>query len=469
MRIQHNIEAMNANRQLNSTGRTLARSARNLSSGYKINVAADDAAGLSISEKMRRQVRGLNKGIENTEDGVSLCQVADGALAEVHDMLQRMNELAVQSANGTNSASDRVSINDEVSALVQEIDRIGKTTRFNEHYVFEGESLKKKDRIGVANQPTIVGKFFQVVGKNNTSKTPHMEEPIPVATMKTYKTTSTIGGTFDFVSVHADFAELIDKKKNIKALAGCSVYVNCCTNCCAAEIDFVDEEGITSTKGNIKIGIKKAGGKYYDSANEFVNAILDALIPATKDSPHVEFACDPNGTTLYLYDIDNKAWDPNNKAQAIFCDPVAQWQKPQDTSPVASKNYSLWIQSGCDAGDGMVMKVGPMNSEVLAIDEMDVLSEDHADNAIEQIGAAIRKISEQRSRIGAYQNRLEHTIANEENIVENTTAAESQIRDTDMAEEMVRYSNKNILLQAGQAMLSQANQSRQGILSLLSA
>ena len=132
MRIQHNIRAMNAGRQLGITEGILGKSATKLSSGYKINIAADDAAGLSISEKMRRQIRGLNQGIANTEDGVSLCQIADGALTEVHDMLQRINELAVKAANGTNSISDRRDINNEVSALITEIDRIGDTTKFNE-------------------------------------------------------------------------------------------------------------------------------------------------------------------------------------------------------------------------------------------------------------------------------------------------------------------------------------------------
>ena len=136
MRIQHNIEAMNANRQLGIVRGSLAKTSRNLSSGYKINSAADDAAGLAISEKMRKQIRGLSKGIENAEDGVSLCQVADGALAEVHDILQRMNELAIKSANGTNSSSDRQAIDAEVSDLVEEIDKIGDTTRFNEFYLF---------------------------------------------------------------------------------------------------------------------------------------------------------------------------------------------------------------------------------------------------------------------------------------------------------------------------------------------
>lgn len=139
MMIQHNIEAMNANRQLNITRGSLTRSARNLSSGYKINIAADDAAGLSISEKMRRQIRGLTKATENSEDGISMVQVADGALAEVHDMLDRCIELSVQAANGTNSDADRAKIQDEIDQIVREIDAIKERTKFNEIYVLKGK------------------------------------------------------------------------------------------------------------------------------------------------------------------------------------------------------------------------------------------------------------------------------------------------------------------------------------------
>lgn len=169
--IQHNIEAMNANRQMNITGGTLAKSARNLSSGYKINVAADDAAGLSISEKMRRQIRGLSQGVQNTEDSVSLCQVADGALSEVHDMLQRINELAIKAANDTNSESDRRCINDEVTQILAEIDRIGDTTKFNEIFIFRGMEKKTMTKfltVGLDDNIT--------VSKPNTVPTPPFDQ-----------------------------------------------------------------------------------------------------------------------------------------------------------------------------------------------------------------------------------------------------------------------------------------------------
>lgn len=470
MVIQHNIGAMNSDRQLGIVQGRLAKTARNLSSGYKINIAADDATGLSISEKMRRQIRGLTQGIENTEDGVSLCQVADGALAEVHDMLQRINELAVKAANGTNSASDRMAINDEVSSLLMEIDRIGDTTRFNELYLFRGNA-NRMDRVqSTLAHPTAVGKYFQLVGSNNTTTTGYMQEKLPVNVLAGYKTTQPVDptDTEPYVGVHIDFKELVEDKGNIKELAGTGFYLNCCTDCCPTKVEFTDSADIIGTMDSIKIGVKKADGSYYTSANEFVNAIVDEM-NKVNIAPHIVMACEANaGTTLYLYDIDNDPWTDSDKKLAYYCDQPTDGNMDIDFS-AWNQGSGLWIQSGCDVGDGMVLHIGYVNTEVLRIDDLDVLTEDNSRKAMEKADAAIRMVSAQRSRIGAYQNRLEHTIANEQNVVENTTAAESQIRDTDIAKEMVAFSNDNILAQAGQSMLAQANQSRQGILSLLSA
>lgn len=499
MRIQHNIRAMNAERQTGITEGILKKSAERLSSGYKVNRAADDAAGLSISEKMRRQIRGLNQGIANTEDGVSLCQIADGALTEVHDMLQRINELAVKAKNGTNSASDRRDINNEVSALLTEIDRIGDTTKFNELYLFKGGRGKKTEEVHTVTtiKPTATSKFFQLIGSANTSTNGYMQEKLDGNTLKTYNTTSDLtksltdanGDLYPFVSVHIDFKELVDDKQGISQLAGTCFYVNCCTDCCPTKVEFTNSTGFSRTEesdmiglynvNTIKIGLKKADGSYYSSANEFVTAITNGLIndvwhgqcdPNNVDTgDHVMFACENNtsGTTLYLYDIHNRDWTQADKEQAYYCDYPTSEEDTSEVSIAGNQGAGVWIQSGCDAGDGMMLHIGYMNTEVLEIDELDVLTEDNSEKAIRQADRAIRMVSAQRSRIGAYQNRLEHTIANEQNVVENTTAAESQIRDTDMANEMVKYSNTNILLQAGQAMLAQANQSSQGILSLL--
>ena len=271
MVVQHNLTAMNSNRMLGLTSTTQSKSTEKLSSGYKINRAADDAAGLAISEKMRRQIRGLSQASANAQDGISCVQTAEGALNEVHDMLQRMNELAVKAANGTNQSEDRAYIDSEVQALKSEIDRVASTTTFNEKNLLDG-------------------------------------------------TFSSVG---------------------------------------------------------LQVGAE---------ANQTIDLTIDSM----------------------------------------------------NTTGLAIQNITV---SGADATG--------------------------ANDAISKIKDAITTLSSQRSDLGAVQNRLEHTINNLDNVVENTTSAESNIRDTDMASEMVKYSNNNILAQAGQAMLAQANQSNQGVLSLL--
>ena len=277
MVVQHNLTAMNSSRMLNITTSAQAKSTEKLSSGYKINRAADDAAGLAISEKMRRQIRGLTQASSNAQDGISCVQTAEGALTEVHDMLQRMNELAVKAANGTQTSADRGYINQEVQALVSEIDRVASTTTFNEKKLLDGS--------------------FKKVG----------------------------------LQVGAEAKQLI-----------------------TLDISAMSAKGLGLTNGTAATSVTVGGT---DGAN--------------------------------------------------------------------------------------------------------------AQKAITMIKAALAKVSSQRADLGAVQNRLEHTIKNLDNVVENTTSAESSIRDTDMATEMVKYSNNNILAQAGQSMLAQANQSNQGVLSLL--
>lgn len=274
MVVQHNLTAANTNRQLGITTNGLQKSTEKLSSGYKINRAADDAAGLSISEKMRNQIRGLNKASDNAQDGISLVQTAEGALNEVHSMLQRMSELAVQAANGTNATTDRTALNDEVQQLKTEIQRVGSTTQFNNMNILDG---------------------------------------------------------------------------------GFSA----------------------GTKKALQVGA---------NANQTISIAISALKSVV-------------GSSL--------------------------------------------------------------------IANLKISTATNAQSAITTVQSSIEKLSTLRSKLGAVQNRLEHTVANLDNISENTQSAESRIRDTDMAEEMVQYSKNNILQQAGQSMLAQANQANQGVLSLL--
>ena len=339
MVVQHNITAMNSNRMLGITASTQSKSTEKLSSGYKINRAADDAAGLSISEKMRRQIKGLSQASLNAADGISCVQTAEGALNEVHDMLQRINELAVKGENGTLTSTDRQYIQSEVKQLMSEIDRVQSTTTFNEQNLLDGSFNNKGLMVGAE------------AGQH-------------------------IGVTIGNMSTN----ELIGK-----ALAD--------------EVEFKTNHVETDTNSTDQtIGYEENG----DSQK------LDANMLGK----------------FYTFD-NNKVKDADVKAATT------------GVTALADANA----------------KKAPTAADFAAL------------NAFAK--SAIKTVSQQRSDLGAVQNRLEHTIKNLDNVVENTTAAESQIRDTDMASEMVKYSNNNILMQAGQSMLAQANQTNQGVLSLI--
>ena len=338
MVVQHNITAMNANRMLGVTTTGQAKSTEKLSSGYRINRAADDAAGLSISEKMRKQIRGLSQASTNAQDGISCVQTAEGALTEVHSMLQRMNELAVQASNGTMSEDDRQNVQNEN-------DRVSETTKFNETYLLKGD--------------------------DTGAKTYSASYKTPVTNDIGYAANKTAG----------DLAWYAD--------------------------------------GTYKGGLYKA---------------------ATADGAATE----------------------------VGAEQIANYVK------VTASNASdllLSFQVGADttSENKITVTMQSMSAKSIGVDELKVTGKNstNADAAVNTISDALAKVSKQRSALGAVQNRLEHTISNLDNVVENTTSAESRIRDTDMAEEMVSYSKNNILMQAGQSMLAQANQQNQGVLSLL--
>ncbi|SDA44687.1 flagellin [Lachnospiraceae bacterium G11] len=404
MVVQHNLTAMNSNRMLGITTKTQAKATEKLSSGYKINRAADDAAGLSISEKMRKQIRGLTQASANAQDGISAVQTAEGALTEVHDMLQRMNELAVKAANGTNSKDDRDYIQAEVDQLVTEIDRVATTTKFNESYLLKG-----------TNSDGTVGKLTFTEAGTKTSIGAANFDSDGIATVKQTAnqgtTTATSGSTYktDTVSVNGKTYTYIS--------------------------DFTQASGKTDKLED-----------YADSENRIFSN-LDEMAKAIKKDSSGELK-DVNVTV-----VDSKL---NVKATA-FSD--------------LNKGLDVSLHVGADStkDNKIGLTIEMMSAKGLGVNGIRVDGEDfeNATASIDTIKAAIQKVSEQRSALGAVQNRLEHTINNLDNVVENTTSAESAIRDTDMASQMVTYSNNNILAQAGQAMLAQANQSNQGVLSLL--
>ncbi len=392
MVVQHNLTAMNSNRQLGVITSGQAKSSEKLSSGYKINRAADDAAGLKISEKMRSQIRGLNKASANAQDGISLIQTAEGALNEAHSILQRMHELAVQGANDTNQEIDREAIDEELSALTDELDRISETTQFNKQNLLDGTFTNKNLHVGAnANQKISI-------------KIDNMDAAaLGLKNFTYFKGTETVSySKITYMGVDYTY-DRSDSAAGNKAL-------------------FIS---LVASAGN--------------------KAFTDDMIAITSLGYALS---DGNGRTSYA---------------------TLQSAKDVGISALGSQYASLAER----AWDGLLsnskksgLTVGGFGDSV-TFSSPTVADYDKANTTLQAVQAAINVVSTQRSALGAIQNRLEHTVANLDNVAENTQAAESRIRDTDMASEMVEYSKNQILAQAGQAMLAQGNQATQGVLSLL--
>ncbi len=440
MVVQHNITAMNANRMLGVTSGLQAKSTEKLSSGYKINRAADDAAGLSISEKMRKQIRGLSQASDNAEDGISCVQTAEGALTEVHSMLQRMNELAVKAGNGTMSEDDRQNVQDEIDQLVDEIDRVSETTKFNETYLLKGDSVANGNTKAFA-EGDVIGKVdgVTVKAKGATATTLQDNANIAIGTveLKSSNAAVTISNSDQATCKAKEVVKFVSDGKN-------------------ATVTLKNGTEVTDTVTNIKTkyDISAGNGNGKDVA---ASATISNALKADANN------ADINGTyTGSLADLS--VGDTVNVKLSVGAAGVSALSS--DT-----KALMLSFQVGADTTDEnkITVSMDSMSAKSIGVDGIQVTGSDstNADKAVNTIGRAIKQVSKQRSALGAVQNRLEHTISNLDNVVENTTSAESRIRDTDMAEEMVSYSKNNILMQAGQSMLAQANQQNQGVLSLL--
>ena len=658
MVVQHNMQAMNANRMLNITTGAQGKSTEKLSSGYKVNRAADDAAGLSISEKMRRQIRGLDRASTNAQDGISSVQTAEGALNEVHDMLQRMNELANQASNGTNSTTDRQAIQDEISQLNTEIDRVAETTKFNELYLLKGRSGTKEINLnghdaGLKGQlsdqgdtavftmelktdtdVSIAGKSYHVYDDGDTLKT--FQDQVDDAESvtingTTYKNsgitagTAGTGATASEVAAKRECAEgrtaCADKNKtyagkqqfcaakkrecaavmkgkatstskkaaslntmaaqrdesagkfldsaekldaSAKALLACAEKMSaggstasevakkkeCAegrTACadknrgcagkqqtCAAkkrECAAAMKEKATSTSKKAA-SLNKMAAQRDESAGKFLDSAekLDACAAALMASADKMEGSSASGSPTKIFTSNDKEYtadelksmivdgakvgingakartavdldnNKNNKSiddiKSLAKDALLQANQigvddetkvkvsdavdngddtitytiTKGTVEVAKElSFDLHVGADADLTNKIGVDIETMNSKYLGVQDLKVVDDSGimATYAIDAIEDAITKVNEQRSALGAVQNRLEHTITNLDNVAENTQSAESSIRDTDIADEMVRYSKNNILSQAGQSMLAQANQSTQGALSLL--
>ena len=638
MVVQHNLTAMNANRMLGITTGQQAKSSEKLSSGYKINRAADDAAGLSISEKMRKQINGLDRASTNAEDGVSAVQTAEGALAEVHSMLQRMNELSVQAANGTNSLEDREAIQAEIEQLTTEIDRVAETTKFNETYLLKGnvEGITKEQTIaahdaGIAgkltdngngtstfalNEPLENGDKIVIAGKEYT-----IGQPTTInnyATLDVFKAAElkagdslTVGDSTKTLTDSISIASLTSHKfavnDTLTTVDGKTYTVK--TGGVVGTAVFTDDDGATVTSEDLAVAMNKEGTVFTNSVTKKSHSLVVTLDPSEVSSYDVikanpadtvvtvqELAAagtkvtlgegayivtdgkkvtatdndyvansfgnvkngilaaaagskvsiaDINGDNAEEYTIVENSADedldakeltresiialinegdmvrymPTNVAanadfktnatkytaagvEALGEDTITvedAYQKIKNELTAASSvgtdngakvinnldgtfdiiqgtvevkeklSFNLHVGTEADMTNKIGVDIEAMTAAGLGIKGLNVADDTGmaATYAIDAIADALSEVSAQRSSLGAIQNRLEHTIANLDNVVENTTAAESRIRDTDMAEQMVEYSKNNILQQAGQSMLAQANQATQGVLSLL--
>ena len=479
MVVQHNMQAANANRMLNVTTSAQSKSTEKLSSGYRINRAADDAAGLTISEKMRKQIKGLDRASTNAEDGVSAVQTAEGALTEVHSMLQRMNELATQSANGTNSNTDRKAIQDEIDQLTTEIDRVSETTKFNETYLLKGDGSEKEHNVnahdagidgvtltdngdgtvGVTLKTLAAGDKVNIAGKQYTIGavaadvtaavgTPKKGDTVKVGNAEyTYEDGNSVDSTGAKVAA-GWYASGTDFTKDTKAnwdtakkytadlaVAGASVTVK------GKTFNVINDANTADGVDDKDSSVITAGKAYQLQTAEIVKASSIGADTAAKNATDVNNSYDTATTTFTL-----------NKGTVSYKDGLS---------------FNLHVGADADMTNKITVNIDSMNSAGLGVKGIKADTEQDATYAIDAIADAISTVSSQRSALGAVQNRLEHTINNLDNVVENTTSAESRIRDTDMAEEMVNYSKNNILAQAGQSMLAQANQSNQGVLSLL--
>ena len=533
MILQHNIQAMNTNRQLNITSSNLAKDTEKISSGFKINRSADDAAGLSISEKMRKQIRGLTRATANIEDGVSLCRVADGAMNEMQDMIHRMNELCIKAANETNSETDRNYIQMEIDQIVTECDRIINTTKFNDLYIFKGnesmildqsgidyQQIGIKDRSDTAANGTSAASIDSVagitaytggnLGDNFTFDNTYIQSNNTTYSLTYGKTYAC--GWVDFSGLTAGSAQELNDKLNDKGFDSSCAY--CDTKFYG--IRFSTSEGKNSTSADgisytyskqnatgpnnypiisevIKLDIdsiwnyyntKHAADSSYTLGEAMCFSIMNAIDsaatnPGSNLNDHfTSYAYIPGNAKLYV--ASNQGNHPGSSTFSLKPrNDLGLFDDDEDTDPkepvyrlvihTELENEETSIQAGSESErtNKVHIDLPTMSVDSLRINAVCALTTELATESIDILNYALKELSTHRSRMGAYENRLEHADKNLSNVVENTTASESQIRDTDMSKQMVSYSNNQILQQAGQAMLSQANRSKDGILSLI--
>ncbi len=467
MRINHNIASLRALNQMHASNSTLDKTLERLSSGLRINHAADDAAGLAISQKMDTQVRGLGQANRNAMDGISLIQTAEGALNEVHGMLQRIRELAVQVSNGTYDSTDRKAVQSEVDQLLSEIQRISNDTEFNETKLLNGDLDRRVF--------STVDATASIVSMSDTVKAGDYTFTVSAAATKTnVPGTAVAGGVFD---------------GNNKITAGGVLNIN------GEQVNINVGDTNVEVFGKIRDLADKVNLNVSSSATPFGNgehlefshtqygakeikiagstALLGALgLTAGVTSNGTDAAVDPSTLTIGNgfpsgATVSGSGQDIVFTANDNFELRVANKVGTGSVTLNILETGPLDLQIGANEGQFMEVRIPNLSPRSLGITEMNLSTAEGAQDAITLVDDAINMVSSVRSKLGAYQNRLEYTIANLSSAEENLTASMSRIQDADMAFEMSKFTQQNIISQAGNAMLAQANQRPQALLQLL--
>ncbi|GEB78092.1 flagellin N-terminal helical domain-containing protein [Sporolactobacillus inulinus] len=413
MIINHNIAALNTLNNLSKNTAATQKSLEKLSSGLRINRAGDDAAGLAISEKMRGQIRGLDMASKNAQDGVSMIQTAEGALNETHDILQRMRELAVQSSNDSNTSEDRKNIQDEIVQLGNEIDRIGNQTEFNTKKLLNGQA-------GAAQTATA----GTIVNSGNLGT-----------------------GVGDATTLDS----LVDKAGNNLGIAnGDTITATWSVNGSQKNATFAVTDITSDALSDITDAV---------ATDASVTSAATAAGVTTITAAGTGTAGQINGFSIEVKSSTGERKEAASNALSNF----AEGTQAKDVRTDGSSTFHI----GANAGQTINLSIEDMRATTLGVNNLQVGTQSQAETAVKVLDQATQKVSAERSKLGAYQNRLEHTINNLTTSSENLNAAESRIRDVDMAKEMSNFTKNNILNQAAQAMLAQSNQLPQGVLQLL--
>lgn len=412
MVINTNLSALNTYNQLNKNSSLMNKSLEKLSSGYAINSAADDAAGLAISEKMRGQIRGLDQASANAQDAISMVQTAEGALEETTEILQRMRELAVQSSSDTNTDADRTAIQDEMDALIEEINRIADTTEFNTKKLLDGS----------------MGKAVATATKNMQTNT---------ALNSTTATTTTLGSLTDADGNSLGISD--NDKITVSYIKNGATYTDSFTVADATSDDLSDL---------------------------FAGTNASADIALTADANGVYAEASTAGATSAIYGLTITVTDSNGDTRSAATNALSSFTQTAAAQDMRADGKAT-VLIGANTGQSINIDIDDMDASSLGVEGLQVSSQGSANVAITAIDTATQTVSSMRSKLGAIQNRLEHTINNLTATSENLTAAESRIRDVDMASEMAKYTQLSVVTQAATAMLAQANQQPQQVLQLL--